>query len=134
MIKLEDLKVGDKVYGVCSDGLGIYAESIVKQELFIIDGCESVWSNGGIEVITRSYEPYLFRTQIEAEDCLKELQIKLAKELLKRDEFIDRLFECATSSKRLSKYSEYPIYKIAIDLYKKELKRLVLTKYNKLYK
>ena len=122
MIKLEDLKIGDKVYGVCSDGFGIYSETIVRQELFLIDGFpnsyEGVWCTGGIEVITRSYEPYIFRTEKEAEEFFEKLQITLAKELLCSDKFINRLFECSTSAKRLDKYSEYPIYKIAIDLYK----------------
>jgi hypothetical protein len=122
MIKLEDLKIDDKVYGVCSDGLGVYAESIVKQELFMIDGFpnpyEGVWCTGGIEVLTRSYEQYIFRTEKEANDFFKKLQIKLAKELLNDNKFIYRLFECATSAKRLDRYSEVPIYKIAIDLLK----------------
>lgn len=97
MIKLENLKIGDKVYGVCSDGLGIYAESIVHQELFMLDSkpqpCEAVWCTGGIELLTRSYEKYIFRTQTEAEMFSKKLKIEKAKELLKSNKTIQREFE-----------------------------------------
>lgn len=121
MIKLEDLKAGDKVYGVWSDGVGLYPETIVRQELAIIETpepTEGVWCTGGIELLTRSYEKYIFRTEEEAEDSLDKIRFELAKDLVKSDTFIDRLFECATSSKRLNKYSEYLIYKLAVELYK----------------
>lgn len=122
MIKLEDLKVGDKVYGVCSDGLGFYPESIVREELLMLDlhpePIEAVLCYSGIEWISRGYEDYIFRTYEEAEEKLHSVRLKLAEDLLKSDEFINRLFECATSSKRLCRYSERPIYEMAVELYK----------------
>jgi len=122
MIKLEDLKQGDKIYGISSDGIGLFAESIVTNEAFLLDSfpspCEAIICKGGLDIITRSHENYIFRTEIEADENLKILQIKLAKELLKSDKFMDRLYECATSSKRLNKYNERHIYEIAIKLYK----------------
>jgi hypothetical protein len=121
MIKLEDLKTGDKIYGVDSDETGLYLETIVNQGLAIIEipkPTEAVWCTGGIELLTRSYEKYIFRTEKEAEDCLNKIRFELAKDLVRSDRFIDRLFECATSSKRLNKCSEYPIYKIALEIYK----------------
>jgi hypothetical protein len=125
MIKLEDLKIGDKVYGVSKEGNDVYAETIVLRELDMIDNypnpIEGVWCNGGIEIIIRSWEDYIFRTQKEANEKLEEIRLDLAEQLLKSDNFMDRLFECATSSKRLSNYSEVPIYRIAIDLYKQRL-------------
>lgn len=127
MIKLEDLKIGDKIYVVCENGLGLYAESIVKKELFMLDNHPNPWEavccKGGLEIITRSYEKYLFRTQEEAEKEMNEIKIKSAKELLRSNKFIDRLFECATSSKRLNKYEEHPIYELAIELYKENLNK-----------
>jgi len=126
MIKLEDLKIGDNVYGVCSDGIGIYAESEVYKELFMLDAypkpCEAIACNGGLNMLYRSTEKYIFRTKIEAENFLEELQFEKAKELLNSEKFIDRLFECATSIKRLSKYGEKIIYELAINLYKERLR------------
>ena len=124
MIKLEDLKIGDKIYSICSDGLGLYSESIVREELLILDvlpePCEAVVCNGGLDVLTREAEGYLFRTGKEAEEGLYDLRLRQAKKLLNGNEFMDRLFECATSSKRLNKYGERPIYELAIELYKQE--------------
>ena len=126
MIKLKDLKIGNKIYGISSDGTGLYAESIVQQELFMLDispnPIEAVSCKGGLDIVSRSYENYIFRTEKEADTNLNILQIKLAKELLKSDKFMDRLFEYATSPKRLSKYEEIPIYKIALKLYKEHQK------------
>jgi len=127
MIKLEDLKICDKIYGVGSDGLGLYQESIVEKELLMLDlspkKCEAVICKGGLEIVTRGYEEYLFRNEKEAEEKFHDIRLNLARDLLKSDIFIDRLFECATSSKRLCKYSEYPIYTIAIELYKRNLEK-----------
>jgi len=126
MIKLEDLKIGDNVYGVCLDGIGIYAESEVYKELFMLDAypkpCEAIACNGGLNILYRSSERYIFRTRIEAEDFLEELRLEKAKELLNSEKFIDRLFECATSIKRLSKYGEKTIYELAVKLYKERLR------------
>jgi len=123
MIKLEDLKIGDNIYGVCPDGLGLYAMSTVRNELFMLDvypkACEAVICVGGHEIILRGEESYLFRTEKEADASLANLQLKLAEDLLKSDKFMDRLFECATSAKRLNKYAECPIYELAVALYKK---------------
>ena len=122
MIKLEDLKQGNKIYGIPSDGIGLYGELIVLQELFMLDispdPIEAVLCSGGLNIISRQCENYIFRTEHESYENLKILRIEAAKELLKSDTFTDRLFECATSSKRLNKYSERPIYEIAIKLYK----------------
>lgn len=121
MIKLEDLKIGDKIYGVTSDGLGLFSESIVEKELFILDNfphsIEAVICKGGLEIIPRDYEEYLFRTRLEAEEKLKEIRLQLAQELIKSNKFITRLFECATSSQKLNKYSEQPIYEVAKELF-----------------
>jgi hypothetical protein len=125
MIKLEELKPGDKIYGACSDGTGMYAETVVYQKLAMIDTyptpTEAVWCTGGIELLTRNYEDYFFRTEQEAIDKLMELRVQVAKEIIKNGKFVERLFECATSSKRLSKYGELPIYEIALELYKESL-------------
>jgi hypothetical protein len=125
MIKLEDLKTGDKVYGVCSDGLGLYGESIIYKELFMLDAypnpCEAEACDGGLNMLYRSTEKYIFKTRIEAAKILEELQLVKAKELLNSEKFIDRLFECATSIKRLSKYGEKPIFELAIKLYKEKM-------------
>lgn len=120
MIKLEDLKIGDKVYEVDSDGLGLCAESIVQRELCMLDALnptECVICSGGSYIITRSGENYIFRTEQEANENLNIIRLKLGKELLRSNKFLDRLYECATSSKRLGKYDERPIFEIAIKLY-----------------
>lgn len=126
MIKLEDLKVGDKVYCVCSDGFSWHGELTIHKELLMLDAMpkpfEAVLCEGSIEVLTRNHEKYLFRTLKETENKLKELQLITAKELLNSDKFIDRLFECATSVKRLSKHGEIQLYELAIKLYKERLK------------
>jgi hypothetical protein len=122
MIKLEDLKIGDKVYCVCSDGFSWHGGLTIHKELLMLDRCpkplEAVLCEGSIEVLTRNHEKYLFRTLKEVEDSLKELQLVTAKELLNSEKFIDRLFECATSAKRLSRYGEIQLYELAIKLYK----------------
>lgn len=125
MVRLEDLKIGDKIYGVSSDGAGVYLETEVYKELTMIDSypkpIECVLCRGGLEVLTRPLEPYFFRTEQESIDKLKEIRFQLAKDLLKSGKFMDRLFECATSSKRLSKYDELHIYEIVVKLYKESL-------------
>jgi len=121
MIKLEDLKIGDKVYGITSDGLGSYQVSIVQTELLMLDifpePAEAVICKGGLEIVPRHYENYIFRTWQEADEGLNTIRINLAKELLQTNKFMDRLFECATTSNRLSIYEERPIYEMAIKLY-----------------
>lgn len=122
MIKLEELKPGDKVYGVCSDGTGMYAETTVYRELAMVDTypnpTEAVCCTGGVELLTRKYEEYFFMTEQEAINRLMELRVEVAREILKNGKFVERLFECATSTKRLSKYGELPIYEIALELYR----------------
>jgi len=121
MIKLEDLKIGDKVYGITSDGLGLYGESIVTMELCILDMTppfEAVLCKGGLDIISRSIENYIFRTEEIAFTSSQVIKDRLAGELLNSDEFMERLYECATTSKRLNKYSERPIYEIAIKMFK----------------
>lgn len=125
MIKLEDLKTGNKVYGIDRDGIDVIMESVVERELSIIDTpkpTEVVICKGGFEFITRSDEKYIFRTEEESREGLDKLRSKLADELMKSGRFIDRLFECATSIKRLYK-SEIPVYKKALELYKENLIR-----------
>jgi hypothetical protein len=124
MIKLEDLKIGDRVYGIAEGGLGLYEESIVVRELFNLDigsKPEVVQCKGGFELIGRKYQEIIFRTEIEALEALEQQKLKLAKELLSSSNFLDRLYECATTSKRLDKYSERPIYKIVIKLYNESI-------------
>lgn len=130
MIKLEDLKIGDKIYKSCPMGTFVYADTIVLHELETIDTypvpIEGVWCKGGTDIITRKDEEYIFRTEKEAKQKLKAIRLELAKKLLKSNKFIDRLFEYAASNKNLKRCEEYPIYKLAVQLYKEELNK----KYN----
>ena len=124
MIRLEDLKIGDKFYGASLDE-GIFAECIVTRELLLLDArpepFEAVICTGGLDFISRKYEELIFRTQEEALEKMNEVRLSLANELVNSDKFIDRLMECATSAKRLTKYDELPIYEIAAKLYKERL-------------
>lgn len=125
MIKLEELMPGDKIHGVCSDGTGMYAETVVYRKLGMVDAypkpIEAVCCTGGVELLTRPHEEYFFRTEQEAINKLMERRVEVAREILKNGKFVERLFECATSTKRLSKYGELPIYEIALELYKESL-------------
>jgi hypothetical protein len=91
MIKLEELKIGDKVYCVCSDGFSWHGGLTIHKELLMLDAMpnpfEAVICEGSIEVLTRSHEKYLFRTLEETENKLKELQLITAKELLNSNKF-----------------------------------------------
>lgn len=126
MIKLEDLKIGDSFYGVNSEGFGIVAERTVVMELFMLDDypkpIEAVMCEGGRGVTVRSEEPYLYRTKEETLNALQNIRILKAIELLESEEFVDKLFECATSSRRLNKYGERPIFELAVNIYKDRLK------------
>lgn len=126
MIRLEDLKMGDSFYGVDPKGFGIVAERTVLIELMILDNFptphEAVICRGGREVTVRSEEPYLYRTKEETLNALQNIRIFKAMELLESEEFVDRLFECATTSKRLRKHSEEPIFELAVKIYKDRLK------------
>lgn len=120
MVKLEELKPGDKIYMVSSDGYSMYGDTTVYAELDIVncpEPTEAVWCVGAVELLVRSYEPYIFRTEKEALAFREEK----AKELLESGKFVERLFECATSNKKLCKYSELPIYEIALRLYRENL-------------
>lgn len=126
MIKLEDLKMGDKFYGVHTSGRGLVAESTVLIEKIMLDRypneVEAVICKGGVEIVTRSEERYLHRTRESAVLQLKLTKVSKALKLLESEEFIDRLFEYATTPKRLSDYGEKAIFEIAVDIYKKRLK------------
>lgn len=126
MIKLEDLKIGDKIYCVCSDGFSWHGGLTIHKEMLMLDGYpkpfEAVLCEGSIEVLSRNHEKYLFRSLKETENKLKELQVITTKDLLNSDKFIDRLFECATSAKRLSKYGELQLFELAVKLYKERLR------------
>ena len=126
MIKLEDLKMGDSFYGVDPDGFGFIAERTVVVELFMLDNhpkpIEAVMCEGGRGVTVRSEEPYLYRTKEETLNALQNIRILKAMELLESEEFVDRLFECATTSKRLNKHGERPIFELAVNIYKDRLK------------
>lgn len=126
MIKLEDLKIGHTVYCICSDGLGWHGGLTIRKELFMLDAipesCEAVCCEGSIEILTRSHEKYLFKTTKETFKEYEKLRLIKAKELLHSEKFIDRLFECAISPKRLSKFGEMGLYELAVKLYKEELK------------
>lgn len=127
MIKLEDLKIGDKIYEVSRNGIWVSPEAIVKHELFILDcvpsPCEAVWYTGGSEndILRRSDEQYIFRSKQEAIEFSNKLKVSKATELLNSNKFVDRLFECSTSAKRLHKYEELPLFELAIKLYKERL-------------
>lgn len=111
MIKLEELKKGDKVYAVFYDKehrcVQKYTDIQVLQELCIIEcpePIEGVWCEGGIEILTKNHEERLFRTEKERD---KEVN-RIRKEIInnfENDEYLKKkIFECAISGKRLNKY------------------------------
>lgn len=128
MVRLEDLKIGDEIFHISENGVGLYAPSVVYEEILMLDvypePCEAVLCKGGHESISRKSEKYIFRTKKEAEEASYGLRLKLAKELLKSDRFIDKLFACATSAKRLNTYYERPIYDLAVKIYKEDRKMM----------
>lgn len=114
MIKLEDLKKNDVIYAVWYDKkyreVGMYSDIKVCKELCMIDTypnpIEGVICQGATEILTRSYEPYLFRTEKE-----RDLEVKRIRQLIidnfENDDYLKNLiFTKATTGKRLNKYYE----------------------------
>ena len=111
MIKLEDLKKGDKIYAIYYDKefsyVGIYADMQVLYELDIIEcpePIEGVWCNGGLEILTRNLEGRLFRTKEERDKEVSRIRNEIINNFMNDDFLKNKIFECATSGKRLNKY------------------------------
>lgn len=124
MIKLEDLKVNDIIYSICEDGnyVGQYESSKVIHELCMIDvspkPIEGVIVKCEHEIITRNMERYLYITEKEVEDNVEVLINNKAEQLLQSEEFVDKLFECATTSERLDRYGDmYTVYMMGMKDY-----------------
>ena len=111
MIKLEELKKGDKVYAIDYDKecgyVGKYADTKVLEELCIIEcpePIEGVWCDGGINNLTRNYEDKIFRTKNERDEEITKIRKEIINNFMNDDYLKKKIFECATSGKRLNKY------------------------------
>lgn len=111
MIKLEELKKGDKVYAVFYDekyrDVGKYADTEVLQELCVIkypEPIEGVWCDGGINILTRDHEKILFKTEEERDNEVNRIRNEIINNFMNDDYLKNKLFECAASGKRLDKY------------------------------
>lgn len=111
MIKLEELKKGDKVYAVFYDkeysNVGKYVDIEVLQELCTIECPEpidGVLCNGGTDILTRNFENRLFRTEEERDKEINRIRNEIIKNFMNDDFLKKKIFECATSGKRLNKY------------------------------
>lgn len=111
MIKLEELKKGDKIYAVFYDkkyrDVGKYADTQVLQELCTIEcpePIEGVWCDGGINMLTRSHEEKLFWTEQERDKEVNRIRDEIIKNFINDDYLKNKIFVCATSGKRLNKY------------------------------
>lgn len=111
MVKLEELKKGDIVYGVAYDKearyIGIYNDIEVKLELCTVDylpPVEGVYCSGGIEILTRSYEQYLFRTKEERDLEVKRIRQQIVDNFMYDDFLKKKIFEKATTNSKLDSY------------------------------
>lgn len=111
MIKLEELKNGDKVFAVCYDKdyryIGKYADTEVVKELCTIDfipPIEGVICTGGIEILDKSYEKYLFKTEKERDEEVIKFRQNIINNFMNDDFLKKKIFEKATTIGRLDKY------------------------------
>lgn len=111
MIKLEELKQGDKVYAIAYDKeyryVGIYVDIEVRKELCTIDfipPIEGVICTGGVDILDRSHEKYIFRTEEERDNEVKIIRKEIIDNFMNDDYLKKKIFEKATTIGRLDKY------------------------------
>lgn len=111
MIRLEELKKGDRVYAMFYDkehsDVGIYSDIEVIRELSIIEcpePIEGVWCKGGMEILNRTHESLLFRTEEEREKEVNRIRSEIIANFKNNVYLKSKIYECATSGKRLNKY------------------------------
>lgn len=90
MIKLEDLHKGDIVHYVCKH----YWQNSIKitKELYMKYGYEVVngkFTKGSIEYLTKTSEPYLFKTRKEADEEIKRLRKERKTYLNNKDNLLE---------------------------------------------
>jgi hypothetical protein len=122
MIKLEDLKERDRIYGISPEGLGYVDSVIITTELRMFDDLnpiECVRCIGDYNIIMRASENYIFRNKQEAIDNLDIIKLKLGIEL-PSDALMNMLYKSAIAYKKSGKHKKYHIFKLAIKLHKGE--------------
>lgn len=111
MIKLEELQKGDKVFAIvyhkeCSY-IDKYADTEVVKELCTIDfipPIDGVICTGGIQVLDKSYEQYLFKTEQERDEEILKIRKDIISNFMNDDFLKKKIFEKATTIGRLDKY------------------------------
>lgn len=112
MIKLEDLKKNDIIYAVWYDKnyreVGKYSDIKVYKEKCMVDThpnpIEGVICQGAVEILTRKYEPYLFRTEKERDSEFKRIRQSIIDNFENDDYLKNLIFTKATTYKRLNEY------------------------------